>query len=342
MKYQYENTKLCVPPIEWNKNSGKEILQYAVGSLLYMPATKLEIAGKIIRGDYPHLKAMTLCLEDSIGDAMVEKAEQSVREIAKQLKRAIEDGKLDVNNLPLIFIRVREVGHMTRLAQLLGHRMSVITGFVIPKFDKTNCKAYRDEFMAIAKKLPDKLYMMPIIESKNAMYTELRHENLMYINECIKPISDYILNIRVGAADFCQLYGIRRGITSTLHDIRVVSDCLTDIMNVFGRNYVVSSGVWEYFGGEWEVGLRRELQADRLNGFIGKTSIHPVQLPVIQESLIVTKEEYEDARSILNMSTDLVGVIKGHGGNKMNEAKTHTAWAKKIIGLAGVYGVKEV
>lgn len=341
MKYDCGNQHWCMPPMEWNKNSVKEILQYAVGSLLYMPATKLEIAGKIIRGDYPHLKAMTLCLEDSIGDEMVEKAEQSVREIAKQLKKALDEGKLSIDNLPLIFIRVRGVGHMTKMANLLGHRMSVITGFVIPKFDSTNCKAYRDEFMSIAKSLPDKIYMMPIIESKNAMHIELRQENLLYVHECIKSISDYILNIRVGAADFCQLYGIRRGMNATLHDIRVVSDCLTDIMNVFGRNYVVSSGVWEYFGGEWESGLRKELQADRLNGFIGKTSIHPVQLPVIQESLVVTLEEYEDARSILNMSTDLVGVIKGHGGNKMNEAKTHGAWARKIIGLACVYGVKE-
>ena len=39
------------------------------------------------------------------------------------------------------------------------------------------------------------------------------------------------------------------------------------------------------------------------------------------------------------MSDGLIGVKKGYGNNKMNEVKTHTHWAKKIIGLAEVYGV---
>lgn len=346
MRYCYQNENdLHLKPSEWNKNSGKEVLQYAVGGLLYMPATTTKIAKEIIQKRYPHLKAMTLCLEDSIGDDMVGKAELSVKEIAKTLKKAIDSGEITVNDLPLIFIRVRKPGHMKHMAELLGDRMSVITGFVIPKFDKTNCKEYRNEFVEIATNLPDKIYMMPIIESRNAMFCQLRDENLIYVNDCLKPIADYVLNVRVGAADFCNIYGIRRGIDSTLHDIRVVANCLSDIINVFERNYVVSSGVWEYFGDgydqAWDIGLRRELKLDRLNGFIGKTAIHPIQLPVIQESLIVTYEQYMDALNIMGMSTDLVGVTKGYGGNKMNEAKTHGNWARKILCLASIYGVKK-
>lgn len=42
----------------------------------------------------------------------------------------------------------------------------------------------------------------------------------------------------------------------------------------------------------------------------------------------------------MGMSNGLIGVAKGHGGNKMNEVKTHSHWAKKIIAQANVYGVK--
>ena len=38
-KYLYEDLDIIVPAKGWNKNSGKEVLQYAVGSLLYMPET---------------------------------------------------------------------------------------------------------------------------------------------------------------------------------------------------------------------------------------------------------------------------------------------------------------
>ena len=48
---------------------------------------------------------------------------------------------------------------------------------------------------------------------------------------------------------------------------------------------MLSGPVWEYFGedlqGAWAEGLRQELALDRLNGFIGKTAVHPAQLPII-------------------------------------------------------------
>ena len=43
--------------------------------------------------------------------------------------------------------------------------------------------------------------------------------------------------------------------------------------------------------------------------------------------------------AIIGMANGLVGVKKGYNNNKMNEVKPHSAWARKIIGLADVYGV---
>ena len=75
MKYNFEGNIAASSQIEWNKNTKKELLQYCVGGLLYMPATNMKIAEKIIKNTYPNLKSMVLCLEDSIGDTRVEEAE---------------------------------------------------------------------------------------------------------------------------------------------------------------------------------------------------------------------------------------------------------------------------
>ena len=90
---------------------------------------------------------------------------------------------------------------------------------------------------------------------------------------------------------------------------------------------------------KWQEGLQKELYLDRLNGMIGKTCIHPKQLEWVQKSLIVNREDYEDATQIVNASVSEYGVLNGHG--KMNELRTHINWAKKIIKLASIYGVKE-
>ena len=117
MKYTYRNEiELSEKPsMDWNKNSPKEILQYTLGGLLYMPATNVKIVDDILNKRYPELKSFVLCLEDSIGDSMIEEAEKCVGEILKRLKDALDNDILNINELPLIFIRVREIGQMTRL-----------------------------------------------------------------------------------------------------------------------------------------------------------------------------------------------------------------------------------
>lgn len=349
MQYSYQNNiNLIVQPPEFSKNSGKEILQYAVGGMLYMPASNQKIAQKIIDGSYHFVKSMVLDLEDSLGDDMVDYGHKQIAETIKQLDEAVKDGRLNEKDVPLIFVRIREEGQMKKTLQILGENIKYITGFNIPKFDKKNCDQYIKEFENVLEKSDSTLYIMPIIENKTAMYRQLRMDNLLSINNHLRSIHEHVLNIRVGGADFCSVYGIRRNMNDDIYDIGVVRSVLNDIINVFGKNYIVSAPVWEYFENKdnpedtrWKQGLEKELYADRLNGFIGKTSIHPSQLPVIQESLIVNEYDYKDAIGILGMNENVVGVAKSIGGNRMNEVKTHTNWARKIIGLANVYGVKK-
>lgn len=351
MKYSYrDSVKLSIEPQEWNKNSGKEILQYCVGGLLYMPASQ-EIAEKIISGKLSNVKSMVLDLEDALGDDMISFGQRKIVETFKTLDNAVKDKNVqfDINNVPLIFIRVRNKGQMLEAWNSLKGLSYLLTGFNIPKFDKTNCDDFISEFITVQsnvkKTCGTEIYMMPIIENKLAMYRQLRMDNLLYINNALRAINTNVLNIRVGGADFCSIFGIRRGIDECIYDIGAVRSVFSDIINVFGKNYVVSGPVWEYFGKEydqdWDKGLKNELKYDKLNGFIGKTSIHPMQLPVIQESLIVSDMDYQDAMMILGINTNVQGVKKSAYGNRMNEVKTHTKWAQKVVALARVYGVKE-
>lgn len=346
MKYTYrEGVKLAVQPQEFNKDTPKELLQYAVGGLLYMPATNDTIADKIIDGRYSFVKSIVLDLEDALGDDLVGYGQRHIVDIVDKLKSAVDSDKLSMSDVPLIFIRVRDKQQITDTMHMLKEKMQFITGFNIPKFDKYCCDEYIEAFKEVRDYAKDtcgsRLYIMPIIENKTAMYRQLRMDNLLYINNALRPISDSVLNIRVGGADFNNLFGIRRNVNHTIYDTGVVKSCLNDIVNVFGKNYVVSGPVWEYFSSKQGLlGLQRELDADAINGFIGKTAIHPAQLPVIQEFYIVDWMDYQDALGILGMNSNIIGVQKSASG-RMNEVKTHGKWAQKVIALASIYGVKE-
>ena len=158
-------------------------------------------------------------------------------------------------------------------------------------------------------------------------------------------MQEYILNVRVGGNDFSNLYGLRRGANQNIYQIGVIRDILIDIINVFAADYVVSGPVWEYFGTglsePWATGLQAELSLDCLNGFIGKTSIHPSQLPLIYESMKVKKSDYEDALSILGWDPSKLGVEKSSDGSRMNEVKCHGKWALRIATLGDIYGIRE-
>ena len=345
MKYEFKD--IIINGTEFNKGSSREILQYAIGGMLYMPATRTKIVQDIIEQKNSDIKSICLDLEDSIGDDTVEEALIMLRSTLSKLYTAIDENTLSADNLPLIFIRIRNPEQLRTLKNTLSQeQLGIITGFNFPKFDSSNAAEYIRAFNELQHKSLTKLYFNPILESKAIMYKQNRIEELAYIQRKLSGFSDHILNIRVGATDFCNIFGIRRKMTQTIYDINVVADCFADIINFFDKNYVISGPVWEYFDsqgedGLWKTGLERELSFDKINGFFGKTSIHPVQLPIIAKSNIIDEEDYNDAMSIMGMSTGLIGVAKGSAGNKMNEVKTHSNWARKILAIASVYGVKK-
>lgn len=315
-----------------------DILAYKIGGLLYTPALNTKIADKIIHKKYDCLTSIAFCLEDSIKDKALPMAEIELCNTLSKLKKSDSD-------LPLLFVRVRTPEHMKKIHNMIREQEDIITGYILPKFDLTNCDEYSDLIIEYNEYLENKLYIMPILESSMVADIGGRVPALYELKEKLLHIKDLVLNIRVGGNDFSNMYGLRRNINQNIYEIGVIRDILVNIINVFGTDFVVSGPVWEYFGSdvneEWKCGLIKELELDKLNGFIGKTAIHPSQIPVIYESLKVSKSDYEDAIKILGWDLDEYGVGKSSNGSRMNEVKCHLKWADRIYKLGQVYGIQE-
>ena len=315
----------------------ENLLPYQVGGLLYTPALNTGIVKKILEGSYPGLTSLAFCLEDSIQDASLEEAQ-------KQLKQSLNAIKRSGVATPLLFVRVRTPGHMDQIHHMLAEDEAVLTGYVLPKFDLSNGPDYVKLADAYNKSRPDRLFIMPILESRPVADIGSRVEVLWKIKGLLDTVKPYVLNIRVGGNDFSNMYGLRRKVDQNIYEIGVIRDILVNIINVFASDYVVSGPVWEYFGddpgGSWAAGLRKEIELDLLNGFFGKTAIHPSQLPVIFDSLKVSRADYEDARSILHWGEDGLAVAKSADGGRMNEVKCHGKWAGQILTRAAADGVR--
>ena len=161
MKYTFDDIELFSRPRSFNNTTKKEILQYAVSGLLYMPATKTKIINDILTQKHPEFKSICLDLEDSIGDDTVPQAEENVTTILRTLSEACKNETLSIDDIPLIFIRVREPKQVERIFENAGKYFDVLTGFNFPKFDKTNAKEYLNSFDTVQKKYKKILYFTP-------------------------------------------------------------------------------------------------------------------------------------------------------------------------------------
>ena len=320
----------------WNDDMRR--MACGVGGLLYAPALNPTTARHVLNGDWPCLTALSLCLEDSIGEAGLPAAEAQLASTLRQLRSARGA------RLPMIFVRVRSAAHLRHVRALLGEDEAALCGYIFPKCGPEDVDECFEILDAPGPRRERPLYGMPILESRLFASISTRRDALLRMRERLDAHADRVLNVRVGGNDFCNLYGLRRGTDQTIYDLGLVRDMLIDILNVFAGDYIVSGPVWEYYGddpsGAWARGLRRELALDRANGFLGKTAIHPCQLPLIHESMKVSRQDAEDARRLLEWGDAVRGVAAGAGG-RMNEVRTHTRWAEGIALRAAVYGVRD-
>ncbi len=356
--------KFVVEPEHFNKYTDRGLLQYCPGATMYMPGFK-DFTDKILTNAMPGLASMVLCFEDACPEDRVPEAMENVHKLLGTITDAVDSGELDGDKVPLIFVRVRNLEQFKAFGEKLTKKeVRSLCGVNFPKFNSDNGHEYYSYLSDLNERFGEVIYGMPIIEDPEVMYKETRLEQLMGIKKIIDKYHDLVLQVRVGGTDFSSVFGVRRGVDYSLYDILPVSECLSDIINVCGRNndYIISGPVWEYFRAPKELmfenlqhygiedylmrrkplvngeidGLLREVLLDKANGFVGRTVIHPTHVKFVNAMMAVTKEEYDDACQILQTEG---GVVKGSGGNKMNEIGPHLNWAKKTYNRSRAFGV---
>ncbi|MBQ9155475.1 MAG: HpcH/HpaI aldolase/citrate lyase family protein [Eubacterium sp.] len=357
------SSKFIHKPVEFDKYTETSLLKYCLGATMYMPGTK-DFLEAILSRKYPGLTSLVLCFEDACRLEDVPAAEENSLHLLEKLGKAIADGVISKEYVPLIIFRVRNLDQFKHFAsRLKKEHVSLITAFNFPKFSMENGEAYFEYLQKLNDQFGEIIYGMPILESRAMAYIETRQAELSGVKQILDRYKHLVLNIRVGGTDWSSVFGVRRGINYTIYDILPVADCLKDVLNVFSRNndYCVSGPVWEYFRANKRMkfdhmpqsinasifrrepiindavdGLLRELIQDRANGFVGKTIIHPTHIPYVNGMLSVTQEVFNDAIQILNADG---GVVKSEQSNKMNEIGPHKMWAQKIYMRSLAYGV---
>ncbi len=315
------------------------ILYYSVGALLYCPANRKSIVDSITSEKFGTKFSLALCLEDTIHDNFVEEAERILIDSIHKIFISYERQSFF---LPKIFIRVRNPKQITYLTKAFGSSIEMITGFIIPKFTIDNAKEYIQAIIKGNEAAKKSLYMMPIYENSSIVDLRKRFDILYHLKDILSKVEEHVLNIRVGGNDLCHIFGFRRNCDESIHKIKPISNIFSDIVTVYGMDYVISGPVWEYYSGyHWKEGLLEEIGDDKLCGFIGKTVIHPNQISVVNEAYKVSENDFHDAKAILNWNPDTNAFVSSNlAKERMNEYKTHSHWAKQTLYLAEAFGVK--
>ena len=294
----------------------KSFSPWLLGAPLYMPGNRRDIM-EIANGEkYSMLRSMIFCTEDAISKSEVDSC---VRHIGLCLQGFRESSSR------FRFIRARNPEILARLLELPD--IEKVDGFVLPKFTEEVFHAYFDQLQGTTFKV------MPTLETKevfdvNAM-TALRQGLLQ------DDIAERVLMLRIGGNDLMNLLGIRRPRSFTIYETplgNVISQLVT-IFKPYG--FSLSAPVFEYL--DDSITLQKEMKLDLAYGLLGKTAIHPAQVPAIEAVYAVDIEDYEMALSLSD--TEAPAVFRMH--DAMCEVATHQNWATDIINRQRCYGIKD-
>ncbi len=315
------------------------LLYYSVGALLYCPANRKNIADSIVKQRFGTKYSLALCLEDTIRDDSVAEAEHILVQTLRQLDRQSMQNDFYV---PKIFVRVRNARQIGRLHKAFGESARLITGYILPKFSLENADGFIQEIIKVNEASATPVYTMPIFESPSIIDLRTRYEILYQLKQKLDSVEKNVLNIRVGGNDLCHMFGFRRHDDESIHQIRPIATIFSDIITVYGMDYVVSGPVWEYYqSSNWQKGLYHELADDKLCGFVGKTVIYPSQIEVVNEAYKVPQKDYQDAAAVLNWDKSSHSLVAGSvSKERMNEYKTHSNWALRTLLMAEYFGIK--
>ncbi|MCC8999107.1 MAG: HpcH/HpaI aldolase/citrate lyase family protein [Candidatus Contendobacter sp.] len=301
---------------EWHESqqSQSDFSAINLGASLYVPATRLDLATIASGWKLPELRSVIFCTEDAVHERDLEAALSHLAALLPELKSG-----------PLLrFIRPRNPAILRRLLQMEG--IERIHGFVLPKFGPHTLgdwlRVWDDRHGH---------YLLPILETAEVF--DRRRMELLRDRLEDSGLGEQVLGLRIGGNDLLNLLGIRRARGATIYDTPL-RGVIADLVCIFHpAGYCLSAPVFERLDTP-EV-LAREVEADLQYGLIGKSAIHPAQIPVIEARYRVCCDDYEMASAVLAL--DAAAVFKRC--ETFCEPATHRRWAAGMLERARVFGV---
>lgn len=278
-----------------------------LGASLYVPATHHSLDHILAEG-CGNARSLILCTEDAVAPANVTWAVQ-------RLIKALKEAPPNVGFLR--FVRPR---NPFVLRQLLDapEAMAKIDGMVIPKFDHTSARAWREALQSRPE-----MAIMPTLETV-ALF---REDSAIATLEALKDLENPVIALRIGANDLLGAIGLKRQPGQTIYDTPLRSTIERLITLFRPEGYELAAPVCDLIG-EPET-LAREVAQDIAWGFYAKTCVHPSQIALVEEHLTQAMLRQQQQANVLLNNTD--AVFKNDG--QMLEATCHTRWAKRVTAL---------
>jgi citrate lyase beta subunit len=311
-----QHSDLNYPYTEWHESqqSQPDISAINLGASLYVPATRLDLLAIASGRKFPELRSVIFCTEDAVHERDLEVALDHLAALLPELKSG-----------PLLrFIRPRNPTVLRRLLRMEG--IERIHGFALPKFDPLTLgdwlRVWDDRH---------RHYLLPILETAEVF--DRRQMEFLCNRLEDSGLGEQVLGLRIGGNDLLNLLGIRRARNATIYDTPL-RGVIADLVCIFHpAGYRLSAPVFERL--DLPEVLAREVEADLQQGLIGKTAIHPAQIPVIEALHRVCRDDYEMALAVL--APDAAAVFKRC--ETFCEPTTHGRWAMGVLERAQVFGV---
>jgi len=279
---------------------------------LYVPANHPKLISGLFESSGINAPSFILCTEDSLAEVELPGALRQVYDLLPKLSNR--------NTTTPIFLRPRNVDVLREFLTMKG--IENVSGFVIPKADVDTLPAYLETLVGLSYPL------MPVLETRSIFDEQGRVELREYLNR--SPLGPSILALRIGGNDLLRLLGLKRMAGISIYETPL-SILIAQLVMCFRPHGYRLTGVVCDSLNDPEL-LRAEARRDACMGLIGKTAIHPRQLPIITKEFSVSQDEIRIAREILRDSTRSV---LAHN-EMMLERIVHRDWAHQTLQRAGI------
>lgn len=279
---------------------------YRLGASLYVPAVNRNLLATLAGQHCLQARSVIACTEDAVAEQDLPLALRALAVALPKLPPRVQG--------PMRFIRPRNAAVLDELLSMPA--IDRVHGFVLPKADTDSLPAYEQRLAG------REFWVMPTLETAPVFDVIGQRE----IRECLQrsALRRQVLALRIGGNDLLRMLSLKRSRGVTLYEtpIGLLIQQLLLCFRPFG--YQLTAPVYDFVDDPET--LVREARADVAMGLVGKTAIHPQQIPWIESALSVSDDDIRAAREVLSPGH---AVVRLDGA--MIERTVHDAWARAVL-----------